>query len=421
MKLETRGLALAIAVLLAGCGTLPQGLPSAAEGAFDASASKLRTLKPNLPKGDGERAVTLLSYLPIDDGLDFHIPFYLNTLERTTSNKIYNVALTDARGADNTFVHLISPDKSNQVVSPKAAPGAGLTELTTNNPDTLASAVSWGYSAYPAKFKAFSYLGHGGGYWGIATDETPAKGDKPQMMLTVADFGNGLKKGLKGRKLNLVHLHACLMANLEAAYELRDVSEVLFASQDVVGAHQEGTEKPTEILNTLLQQPNPDARKIARETVIRVNPRQDPYGYATASAIDLDKIVTVKQAVNLLSRELIAALPTQRKAITQAYQGVPEFKNYANSGQRDLWTFCNKVSKIGDPRVEKAALGVKQALRGVLIHTRDSEKDAANGLSIFMPRNEAELNSPMAAAYKTYRFAKDTNWDDFVAKVVEGQ
>src|SRR5688572_2996680 len=41
-------------------------------------------LNPQLPKGRETRPATVLSYLPIDDGLQEHIGFYLNTLERTT-------------------------------------------------------------------------------------------------------------------------------------------------------------------------------------------------------------------------------------------------------------------------------------------------------------------------------------------------
>lgn len=417
----SKPLAIALMLTLAGCGALPQTLPASVGGDAGALGKALRALAPDLPRGEKQRPVTLLSYLPIDDGLDFHIPFYLNTLERTTSERIYNVAFTDAKGPGNSLLHLVGADKTDKVVSRNAPVAKGVTEVTSNDPETLAKVAAWAYSSYPGEFKAFSYLGHGGGYMGIGTDDTPAAGDKRRFMFTVDEFGTGLKRGLKGRKLNLIHLHACLMANVEAAYNMRDVAEVLFASQDVVGAHQEGTEKPTEILNTLLQQPNPDARKVAKETVIRVNPRQDPYGYATASAIDLDRIAEVKSAINVLSRDMMAALPTQGAEIKAAYMAVPEFKNYANSGQRDLWTFCNKLAAVKNPAIQKAALDVKQAMRGALLHTRDNEGAAANGLSIFMPRNAQALKQAEQFNYAGSRFAKDTQWDEFLEKLISAK
>lgn len=386
---------------------------------FNTFNSKLKTLRPDLPKASQPRQTVLLSYLPIDDGLDFHIPFYLNTLERTTSSRIYNVAFTDANGPGNTFAHLIRADKSNAVVSPKAHPSKKMTEMTTNSPNVLASVVSWGYSNYPGQFKAFSYLGHGGGYMGIATDNTPGQdGEKMRGMMGPNEFSAGLKKGLKGRKLDLIHLHACLMANVEAAYDLRGVAKVLFASEDVVGAHQEGTEKPTEILNTLLQQPNPDARRIAREVVIKVRPRQDPYGYATASAIDLDRIQEVKQTINVLSKSLILALPQHKAAIMKAYRSVPELKNYGGTGQRDLWTFLKGLLKVPHPQVQKEAQAVLQSLRRVLIHTRDKEGKAANGLTIYMPDHAGQSMMP-GFNYKATRFAKDSLWDEFLDKLLK--
>lgn len=416
---------LGLTLFAAGCSfNKPLEIISAQQPDISALSTTAANIKPNLPQAKGERQSVLFSYLPIDDGLDFHIPFYLNSLEKTTSEKIYNVAFTDARGADNTFAWLINPDKSNDVISAKSIPAPGVKEMTTNLPETLAGAVSWAYSNYPGKFKAFSYLGHGGGFMGIASDATPGKeGPNKREMLSLNQFGTGLKTGLKGRKLNLIHLHGCLMANLEAAYELRDVSSVLVASEDVIGADQEGTEKPTEILNTLLQQTNPDARKIGKEIVTKVNPTQNPYGYSTASAIDLDKIAGVKTAVNVLSQTLIKAMTSDHDAILKAYISVPEFTNYSDSGQRDLWTFCKALLKIDNVNIQNDAAKVLSSLRNVLLHTRDSEGSSANGLSILMPTPQNasagfgfDLND---YGYRNSRFASETQWDEFLLLILK--
>jgi hypothetical protein len=400
----------ALGVLLAalgliGCGLGQSGAKLVAGGDLAALGSGLRAIAPDLPEAEGERAAVLLSYLPIDDRLEGHIPFYLNALERTTSERIYNLALTDGYQVGDTWALRLSKDASERVVSPRARVRPGVEELTTNKAETLAETLAWAYTRYPGRFKAFSYLGHGGGYMGIATDAHPATGEVAPQMMGLSDFGRGMRAGLKGRKLDWVHLHACLMANVEAAVELEGVAEVLTASEDVVGAHQTGTEKPTEILNTILQGERLDARSMGREMVIQLNPKADPYGYATAVAVDLSQMNRLKSTINQLAQRVIEAMPERSPAIVRAFATVPEFKHAEGTGQRDLWTLCKNLMQVGDPAVTKAAEAVIQAQKAAMLHSRDGEGRSANGLSILMQPSLA-----YAPTYKQCRFARETVW-----------
>lgn len=406
-----------VAFTLAGCASIPAALPSLSGGL----EARMQAFSPALSRGEQERSAVLFSYLPIDDPLQDHIPVYLNAIEETTSDRIYNLALSDAMGADNTLFYRLNTDKTPDILSKAVPLSDSKRELTTNDPAVLASSVAWAYSHYPARLKAFSFLGHGGGFQGIASDLTPEGEDlsRAGTLMGIQEFGSALKTGLKGRRLNLVHLHACLMANLEAAYELRDVADVLLASEDVIGASSQGTEKPTSMLNTLLQQET-DPRTLAREYVIRLNPKREPYGYSTASAIDLTSIASVKTAMNSLAGALLHALPLYRDSIASAYEAVPEFRDCPDSGQRDLWTFCNRLYQgVPDPQVKAQALLVKRSLKSVLLHTQDSQADAAQGLSIYMPRlGDAGIVGRLNGAnYSKTRFAKDTQWDTFLSEL----
>lgn len=411
-----RASTLFVALALAGCATIPETLPS-----LTGVEARLQSFAPTLLRGEHERAAVLFSYLPIDDPLQDHIPVYLNAIEETTSERIYNLALSDAMGADNTLFYRLQSDHAPEILSSSVPLSATRRELTTNDPATLASSVAWAYSRYPARVKAFSFLGHGGGFQGIASDLTPEGEDASRAgtMMGIQEFGTALKTGLKGRRLSLVHLHACLMANVEAAYELRDTADVLLASEDAIGASSQGTEKPTAILNTLLQQ-EAEPRILAREYVIRMNPKREPYGYSTASAIDLTEIANVKSALNGLARALIQAMPQHLEAISSAYEAVPEFRDYPDSGQRDLWTFCNRLYQgVPDSQVRAQALMVKKSLRAALLHTQDSQADATQGLSIYMPRlgDAGILGRLNGENYAKTSFAKDSLWDTFLSEL----
>ncbi len=399
--------------LVSACGR-PAARVAADFDMAGASAVASSAFRPGFPRLTAERPVTLFSYLPIDDALQAHIPVYLNALEERASDRLYNVAVSDALGPDNTFAWRIVPDGSGQLVSPRASLMPGIREYTTSSPDTLSRSVAWAYTAHPSRFAAFSYLGHGGGYLGLASDMTPGPGELPRAdFMSLSELSSALRAGLKGRKLDFVHLHACLMANLEAAYELRDLTSVLFASEDVVGAWESGTRDVTRHLQELLSAPSLDARNVGREAVIRVHARRNPAGFSTASAIDVDRIEELKRAVNELARALLADLPREREVIKTAYLDVPELKNSPGSGQRDLWRFCRKLASVSDPEVRSRALAVISSLRLVLLHARDQEGEAAEGLSIYMPVPDS-WNPGLEASYATTRFARDTAWDAFI-------
>ena len=396
--------------LLSGCSAPPPGLQLGGTREFNSKA--LKAFKPNLPRGEKERKAVLLSFLPVDDPLEDHIPVYLSALEKTTSDKIYNLAFSDSRGPDNSFFHLLGREKGKAFLSPTQK------ELTSNDPAVLSGTVAWAYSKYPASFKALSFLGHGGGFMGISSDLTPGNDDYSRVgqMMGIQEFASGLRLGLKGRKLNLIHLHACLMANVEAAYELRDLSGVLFASEDSIGENTRGTMKSAETLNALLQKSD-DARWIAKESVIELNPKREAFGYSTASAIDLDRIAEVKQAMNELSRALIAGLKNNREAIAAACESVPEFRDYPESGQRDLLTLCNRLNHgVKDLNIQNAALNVKACLRKAILHNQDSQGEASNGLSIFLPKqgDAGAIARANGEGYSKTRFAHDTLWDEFL-------
>jgi hypothetical protein len=123
--------------------------------------------------------------------------------------------------------------------------------------------------------------------------------------------------------------------------------------------------------------------------------------------------------MNQLSQALIQALPQHKTAILATYNSVPEFKNAAGTGQRDLWTFAKRLLKVPAPSVQREAGNLVQSLKQVLIHTRDSEGDSANGLSIFMPPASQAQQYIQASGYATTPFAKDSLWDEFLIALAQ--
>jgi hypothetical protein len=411
-----------LAAVVAGCAApVPMGA-IAGPGAVGALAQRIDRLDPTLPKAES-RPVTMLSYVAMDDHLNDFATMYLNALESTANPRVNAVAFADFQGPDTSFLFKIQPDRDiNKVTSPKSFLSPKVKEVTANDPANVTAVVNWAYNTHPGQFQAMTMFAHGGGFLGLGTDEyQPGKTDPNQMkqIMSVSEFGDALRKGLKGRKIELMNMLSCLMGNVEYAYELKDSVDVLIASEDSIYATPDTTAAFTAELHKQLGAPNPDARVIGKRMAIFGNARHENSGYLTIAAIDLTKLDSLRQSVNVLSNAMLRAMPASKAEIVKAYDAVPKLQ-LDEMGQRDLWAFCNQLQSVNNPNVRKAALDTKAALRQVIIHARDKEGPAANGLSITMPPRAIMKDwskHPLIQASLKSRFAKATSWDSFIAAI----
>ncbi len=422
MRVGVVATALAASVL-AGCGVPGSPLASAVQPTTGGDELGLLSqgiprIRPDLPGGKAPRQAMLFSYVAMDDGLTAFADRFLGAIERSATDRVYNVAFADFQGPDNSYMFDLGPGRppAKSFLMPDRK------EVTSNDPRTFASTLNWAFSNYSGEFKALDLFAHGGGAIGFGTDETQLKGDKKYIM-SVADVGNALRLGLKGRRVNLVNMLSCLMGNIEYAYELKDVADVLIASQDSIFATSDTTVDFTAELNRLLAEPNPDARRIGRKLGMFADAKNPNSGYATISAVDLTKMTDVASAINKLSNTLLAAMPRHKAEILDAYDSVPHLQHADWLGfNRDLWTFCTLLNrKVENKAVKEAAVAARAALKDALVYTRDREGAAANGLSIAMPDRHGEMakiwNLPAFQTRLQCKFEKRATWDKFLDAV----
>lgn len=409
---------LAVGVALAACG-VPETVPLAALP-VQALSQPLLKLKPDLPLTAPLRPAVLFAYVAMDDKLTAQGDKFLNALESTAGNGCHTVAFADALGPDNSYLYDIRPDGDPKTLgSPRSYLRPDLTEVTSNATTTIAGTMAWAYDRYPATFKALDFFAHGGGYLGLGTDATQVGQDRISV-LPLADFSAGLRAGLRGRKLDVINLLSCQMGNVETAYELRDVADVLIASEDNISAGDGSTIAFTAELNRQLQLGQPDARRIGKAMAIFAEATHTGSDYWAVSAIELSRMDEVKRTVNVLTNQLLDAMPSHGDEILAAYDAVPNIA-LMNGSERDLWTFCNLLNQhVGDPVIRQSALQVKAAVKKALLHTRDREGARCQGMSICMPpRKDIHkiMAWPLFKASLTSRFAKSTSWDRFIEAV----
>lgn len=384
----------------------------------------IKPIKSTLPKAKGQRDVTMFSYVAMDDHLTQVVPHFLNAIESKASKNGYFLAFADLQGPDNSLLTYMQNDNNPQSFSSATSPlnrnNGATSEVSSNNPAVVTQTINWAYSQYPGRLKVFDILAHGGGYFGIGTDEHQV-GQERQIM-SVPQFANAVKKGLKGRKLDVLNMLSCLMGNVEAIYELRDAAKVIIASEDSVQVTENTIIHFTSELTRLSSQRGISAKQIGRQMSIFGAAKNPQSGYFTIAAYDMARIGQLKTSINRLSNTLIRALPAHKQQIRQAYDSVPELTNSPGTGQRDLWNFMNQLYRhVPNQAVKQEALNVKRSLEKFMIHSRDKEGANAHGLSIFMPATRSkQTNMPPSfgqiknIGYLQTRFAKDTSWDKFI-------
>lgn len=426
---------LLVAVLTAsfaatGCGQVP-GLPGAALRGGDGfgaladtpeigaqiAASKIRQDEngiqvKKLPVPSKAKPVTFLTYKALDNNLGSVLPMHLNALEKAGSNQNVNaLVLADDVGPGNTRRWYITQDKdANAITSPWVKAGRG-GEMNTGDANSLASVMKWGFGTYPSQVRWLDINNHGGGYYGIAQDDNADK------IIRLPELAAGLKKGNRGKKLDLLTFDACLMATAEVAYEVRDTAKVMVGSEDssyALGMNYDAT------LNALAQKPSTDPAELGRDLVLRSARKGKTIALYTISAIDLSKAANVAGAVDQLGKSLMKALPRNAAAIKQSLNATKAFyvagPDKSDFNHRDLNEVVDQLrQRVQDPAVQAACQAVKGTLfnkGGAIIMSRSANEEAkvARGLSIYLP-----TDGQVDAIYKDTAFAKATSWDEFLA------
>ena len=275
---------------------------------------------------------------------------------------------------------------------------ADVGEPAMGDPSSLSDFATWAIQTYPAEHYMLILSDHGGGWSGIAFDET--SGNDPLSMRdldtalaqTVADTGIG--------KFDVVAFDACLMGQLEvynilAPYALYTIA----AEEPIPGA---GWEYITP-MQSLVDQPTQDIPTFGKTLI-------DSYmnyytnvmsGYPTFDLhlVDLTKIGAVNDAlgsfINVVGANpanYIEAIGYARAAAQGFAQDNPD--SAANFSSIDLADFMEKLKGYSDdPDIAAAADGVIAAAKDAVVYGAASKAlPGATGLAIYFPSNVDDYN-----------------------------
>lgn len=250
--------------------------------------------------------------------------------------------------------------------------------------DTLSDFIRWGVQNYPAKKYALVLWDHGGGsLTGLFIDEL-FKGD----IMNLPELTKALADG--GVTFEAVLLDACMMANLETAYAIKDYANWMIASEEVVPGN--GT-AVYDWLQELVYRPEMDGRQLGRNicdmTMAKYANRNDQMAKSTLtwSVIDLSKIDTVADRMDSFFERMgyyYRNYPRLSVWYAELLLGAEEYGDGAQD-MRDIAGFLygSMAASFLDPDVRN---GLLDALSDAVVYTiHGSGRSGARGLSFCYP------------------------------------
>jgi hypothetical protein len=254
--------------------------------------------------------------------------------------------------------------------------------------EQLSDFIIWSVKNYPAEHYMIVISDHGGGWHGIAFDET--SGGDP---ITMQELEEALRTSTEAtgvEKFDLVAFDACLMGQLEVYNLLAPYAQYTIAAEEPIpGA---GWEYVTP-LTALTQNPGMTAPEFGIAVIDAYNSYYTDvlqgYDKFDLHLIDLSQIGAVNEAldafVGAIGEDATASIEdigyARDKSFTAA-DGEPEYASV------DLQDFMEQMIAFSDdPAIQEAAQGVIDAIEAVQIHGAASPITKVNGVAIYFPAN----------------------------------
>jgi len=287
--------------------------------------------------------------------------------------------------------------------------------------DTLANFIAWGMKNYPAKHYIVLMSDHGAGFLGAEED----RGD----MLSLPDLRKALDKAADktGKKPDIVAFDACLMAQAEVAYELKDTARYLISSEEIIGGDGYPYKDILPAIDKSISEGKSSPKAIASvfiENAEKVNETSTH----TLSAIDLKQMKKVASAVDKLAVDILKS-NIDMEDISNSFKQTQHFDLRTSPSApyddyRDLWDLADKLQNnpnIKSRTVKEDLKSLKSAIEKSVVseqHEQDEDYENSHGVSVYAPRRQKNVRPSLMEEYEKTQFAQDApNWTALIKKV----
>lgn len=404
---------------------------------------------------------TLVVFMAADNNLHPYAWNNVRQMESISSPYLNIVVQINFPGANNvTHRYVIENGQKNLVKTPGQAPTK---KLDSGNPQTLIDCVNWAMTYYPAEHLILNLWNHGSGIYDPATsklvdnnnnifvndwsdqdDEEQSEqnylkrrgicfDDTYKSYMNNQDIEFALHeihhKILRGKKIAVIWLEACLMSMIEITNIFKHHADYLVSSENVEYAPGSNYQL---VLSFFSQGGSLYPREFACHIVSSFKKIYESTNLSfTQSAIDLSKVNTIEENINLIAQQLLIALSDQKnKSVVKLLQKCksrvlctcfhePTFIDLrhfylnlqANIGQVSL-NSATKENSVKTQLITLLNTGIYLINNAVIANTTGNSLKSACGLSIYFPE-VGIFNS-----YLKCNFAQSNNWSKMLIQYI---
>lgn len=364
-------------------------------------------------------------------GMDWLGPFQINQMEKIGSTDLVKVlALCDRHDKPPTehyteYLYEIEYDTDY----PDIITSDWIyewDEVNMGDPETLVEFANKCIAEHPALNYALILMNHGAGFRRICNDIDMGVDDylnmsELQTALDQIEVDNGVD-------LNLVGAEACLMGQMEVAYQIRDNAEVFVASEELM-CYSASEENPWGglpfewILGNLTANPLMDAEDLGDQIILSYEEHCQKYPVSagetnrTLSSIDLSKITGVAGNISVLAGWLYDNVDTYRSQIEEARENVITYATKYDVPWNPIdYVDAYNLSQCLAQEIDNSTLdALCQALMdsiedAVFAEYHVQGADGSHGLSLYFPDEEADYDEN----YDSLDMSDDYQWDEFL-------
>ncbi len=282
-----------------------------------------------------------------------------------------------------------------------------------SDPTTLQQFIEYAVQHYPAEHYALLIDDHGGGWRGCCVDDQNGSGN----LMTL----NQLKSAIQNANVHfdLVIFHACLMAQAEVGYQLKDVADYMVASEFTLP--MQSVLNAPEWLDSLVNRPTMTARELSMKIAEAVyNAGQRLQKIVHMAAIDLSYMTALGADIGVLGNRIVDNINGHWDEVQDAW-GRTHYTQYDDPAFVDIREFINNLKNepnVGqNPSIRTAADNVINDLNEAVLRTYTNAPGLTRGgLTIYFPSTQAEFQHD-SAAYASIDFVH-TNWINFLHQFI---
>ena len=394
---------------------------------------------------------TFMLYMAGDNNLSSAGDADLAELRQVGSTpEVHVVVEFDNAGSQGTRrFHIQQGGKAERVVT--------LGETDSGQPQTLIDFVVWATTEYPAERYALVLWNHGCGWEPIEIDRIAHQMSAPgysereslarasstlrrtffrsslETILSLpssreraicSDDGSGhsldtLELGRVlaaitthlGRPLDLLGMDACLMSNLEVAFQIQPYAHYMVASEE--SEPNDGWPYAA-VLRTLVTRPTMSTAALAERIVkayVQDYLDQGYPGAVTQSALNLTQLDTLIAPINALAAILLANMPRSERYLWRAQSRATHFWHYTLWDLAHLCAELARTTRLTAIRQRITALHAKLIQDDQAVILSEAHAGAGlercGGISIYLPPPVLTRISPY---YAELTFAKSSRW-----------